>query len=87
MVCDKALFTSYEHTNINARITGVGGATTLRPQGTGTISLFVNGHYFAFPSFDETSIYELVRMALKSYLLAPLTTSFSSVPVIEITQF
>ena len=38
---------------------------------------FVNGHYFAFPSSDESSIHQLIRTALKSYLLASLTTSFT----------
>ena len=40
---------------------------------------WVNGHYFAFPEFNELAILCLIRTALKCYLLAPLTTSFTFV--------
>ena len=39
----------------------------------------VNGHYFAFPSFEESPIHEIIRMALKCFLSAALTTSFTFV--------
>ena len=45
---------------------------------------WINGHYFAFPDFNELAILFLVRAALKCYLLAPLTTSFTFVlPVVK----
>jgi hypothetical protein len=39
----------------------------------------VNGHYFAFPTFDDLSITELIRVALKCFLSAATTTSFTFV--------